>query len=49
MLAGVLLMDLQEWYKNTNNIDSMVQDLFSATGGNTANISKNENYWFVVG
>lgn len=46
--SGTLLNDLQEWYRSTNNIDPMIQDLFSNHNQNTDNLHKDQNYWILV-
>lgn len=45
---GTLLLDLQEWYRSTNNIDSMVQGLFSTNSTNMDMISNDQNYWPLI-
>lgn len=44
---GALLIDLQEWYRSTNNIDPMVQSLFS-THSDPEMISQDQNYWLLI-
>ena len=48
MQAGALLVDLQDWYKSTNNIDPMVQELFSANNQQIDNLYRDDNYWLLV-
>lgn len=46
--AGTLLMDLQEWYRSTNNIDSIVQELFNNYQANQSQLYQDQSYWFIV-
>ncbi|RNA21774.1 hypothetical protein BpHYR1_022428 [Brachionus plicatilis] len=46
--AGTLLSDLQEWYRTTNNIDPMIQNIFSSNSENPENIYQDEKYWICV-
>ena len=46
--AGTLLTDLQEWYRSTNNIDPMIQLLFSSNTENIDQIYRDQNYWPLV-
>ena len=46
--AGSLLIDLQEWYRSTNNIDPMVQNLFSENASNVGMIPQDDKYWLLV-
>lgn len=46
--SGTLLLDLQDWYRSTNNIDPMIQEIFSAYSNHVENLSQNENYWPLV-
>ena len=48
LIAGSLLIDLQEWYRSTNNIDPMVQALFTVCAHDLDLIPKDQNYWFLV-
>ncbi|CAF0837173.1 unnamed protein product [Brachionus calyciflorus] len=46
--SGILLNDLQEWYRSTNNIDPMIQDLFSNYNHNVDNLHTDQNYWLLI-
>jgi hypothetical protein len=46
--AGTLLTDLLEWYRSTNNIDPMIQLLFSSNTENIDQIYRDQNYWPLV-
>lgn len=46
--AGTLLTDLQEWYRSTNNIDPMIQLLFSSNTENIDQIYRDQKYWPLV-
>ncbi|RNA06283.1 nuclear pore complex Nup85 [Brachionus plicatilis] len=46
--SGTLLNDLQEWYRTTNNIDPMIQNIFSSNSENPQNLYLDEKYWICV-
>lgn len=45
---GSLLLDLQDWYRSTNNIDPKVQALFSKYVANMDMISNDDEYWLLI-
>lgn len=45
---GALLIDLQQWYKSTNNIDPMIQTLFTTYASDQSMIPKDQNYWLLI-
>lgn len=46
--SGTLLNELQEWYRSTNNIDSIVQNLFRDYASSPNQMYLDQRYWPII-
>lgn len=43
--SSTLAIDLQEWYKSTNNLDKVIQKVFNSKGTSMQDIYLDDDYW----